>query len=358
MEWIKTTGATLDEAKERALDRLGVAEDELEYEVLVEAGRTMLGLRRTEARMRARVRPTSPRPKVDRRDRNRRGDRKRGRNGGSGKNARSEGRSEASGKNARSEGRNGGSGKNARSEGRSEASGKNARSEGRNGGSGKNARSEGRSEASGRGRGSNGGGRDGGRSGGRGGNGGSGGRGGKGDKIQTSAGNGRDNREEKADVEKMDLETQAEITEGFLTGLLDRMGLDARVASSVDEDRLTVEAHGLNLGLAIGQGGETVRAITELARTIVQRRSHGSAAGSLVVDVGGYRERRRSFLEDFTRSQAEAVLADGRARALEPMAAADRKVVHDTVAEMDGVVTASEGSDSDRRVVILADTAG
>ena len=66
MEWIETTGATLDEAKERALDRLGVAEDELEYEVLAEATRSMLGLRRTEARMRARVRPTSPRPKVER----------------------------------------------------------------------------------------------------------------------------------------------------------------------------------------------------------------------------------------------------------------------------------------------------
>jgi len=153
----------------------------------------------------------------------------------------------------------------------------------------------------------------------------------------------------------MDLQTQAEITEGFLQGLLDKMGLDARVASTIDDDRLTVEAHGLNLGLAIGQGGETVRAITELSRTIIQRRSQGSAAGSLVVDVGGYRERRRSFLEDFARSQVEAVLADGQARALEPMAAADRKIVHDVVGEIDGVTTASEGSDSSRRVVILAE---
>ena len=156
-------------------------------------------------------------------------------------------------------------------------------------------------------------------------------------------------------MEKMDLQTQAEITEGFLQGLLDKMGLDARVASTIDDDRLTVEAHGLNLGLAIGQGGETVRAITELSRTIIQRRSQGSAAGSLVVDVGGYRERRRSFLEDFARSQVEAVLADGQARALEPMAAADRKIVHDVVGEIDGVTTASEGSDSSRRVVILAE---
>jgi len=150
----------------------------------------------------------------------------------------------------------------------------------------------------------------------------------------------------------MDLQTQARITEEFVQGLLDKMGLEARVASTIDEDRLTVEAQGLNLGLAIGQRGETVRAITELSRTLVQRSSDGQADGSLTVDIGGYRERRRSFLADFARTQAESVLEDGRPRALEPMGAADRKVVHDTIAEIDGLSTTSEGSDADRRVVI------
>ncbi|MBC8194726.1 MAG: Jag N-terminal domain-containing protein [Acidimicrobiia bacterium] len=317
MEWIETTGTTLDEAKERALDRLGVAEDELEYEVLEEATSRMLGLKRTEARMRARVRPASPRAKNDRRDRNRRSDRSRGSGGRSGsEKSRSEGKKTSQ-----------------RGDGDRDGDKQNSGSGRRRGG-----RSDGRS---GEKKSTGGSGRD------------------RGGKIQseekTAAGSGRGNREEKVDVEKMDLQTQAEITEGFLQGLLDKMGLDARVASTIDDDRLTVEAHGLNLGLAIGQGGETVRAITELSRTIIQRRSQGSAAGSLVVDVGGYRERRRSFLEDFARSQVEAVLADGQARALEPMAAADRKIVHDVVGEIDGVTTASEGSDSSRRVVILAE---
>ena len=80
MEWIETTGATVDDAKERALDRLGVAEDELEYEILAEASRSMLGFKKTDARLRARVRPRQSRPRVERRDRNRRGDRSRGGN--------------------------------------------------------------------------------------------------------------------------------------------------------------------------------------------------------------------------------------------------------------------------------------
>ena len=327
MEWIETTGTTLDEAKERALDRLGVAEDELEYEVLEEATSRMLGLKRTDARMRARVRPTSPRSKTERRDRNRRGDRSRGRGNRSGKGkGRSESKEDTSDGNGRSEGNKGGRAGDDRG----------------TGGSGRHRgeRSDGRSTEKNTTGGS---GRD---------------RGGKiPSKEKATADNGRGNREEKADVEKMDLSTQAKITEGFLQGLLDKMGLEARVASTIDEDRLTVEAHGLNLGLAIGQGGETVRAVTELSRTIIQRMSQGSAAGSLVVDIGGYRERRRSFLEDFARTQVEAVLADGQARALEPMAAADRKLVHDVVGEIDGVTTASEGSDTSRRVVILVDEA-
>ena len=110
----------------------------------------------------------------------------------------------------------------------------------------------------------------------------------------------------------MDLETQAQVTEDFVRGLLEHMGLEARVVSSIDEDRALVEAQGLNLGLAIGQRGDTVRAITQLARTMVQRMSDGDAEGSLVVDVGGYRERRRSFLTEFANTQAEEALADGR----------------------------------------------
>ena len=79
----------------------------------------------------------------------------------------------------------------------------------------------------------------------------------------------------------MDLETQARVTEDFVRGLLEHMGLKARVVSSIVEDRALVEAQGLNLGLAIGQRGDTVRAITQLARTMVQRMSVRYASWSL-----------------------------------------------------------------------------
>lgn len=71
MEWVETTGRTLEEAKDQALDQLGVTEDEAEFEVLEEPKQGLFGRTRGEARVRARVRPSRPRPKVERKERKR-----------------------------------------------------------------------------------------------------------------------------------------------------------------------------------------------------------------------------------------------------------------------------------------------
>ena len=328
MEWIETTGATVDDAKERALDRLGVAEDELEYEILAEASRSMLGLKKTDARLRARVRPREPRQRVERRDRDRsrgrRGDRSRaGKGKGNGRNDGGQG----DGNKQRGDRAKPGDGDSKRADRANPSAGS---SDGDSKGTSSNRRRGKGSGVSGEAR--------------------TGVESTSDDRV--SAGRDGIAPDPAPKGEQMELETQSEIVEAFVTGLLDEMGLDARVVSTIEDDRLSVEAQGLNLGLAIGHRGETVRAITEIARTIVQRRSEGDAVGFLSVDVGGYRERRRTFLEEFARNQADAVLDDGRARALEPMGSADRRVIHDTVSEIDGVETESEGSDRDRRVVI------
>ena len=341
MEWIETTGATVDDAKERALDRLGVAEDELEYEILAEASRSMLGLKKTDARLRARVRPREPRQRVERRDRDRsrgrRGDRSRaGKGKGNGRNDGGQG----DGNRQRGDQAKKGDGNRQRGDRAKSGGGDSKRADRAKPSAGSpDGDSKETSSSRRRGRGS-----------------GVSGEAGTGVEStsddRASAGRDEIAPDPAPKGEQMELETQSEIVEAFVAGLLDEMGLDARVVSTIEDDRLSVEAQGLNLGLAIGHRGETVRAITEIARTIVQRRSEGDAVGFLSVDVGGYRERRRTFLEEFARNQADAVLDDGRARALEPMGSADRKVIHDTVSEIDGVETESEGSDRDRRVVI------
>src|SRR5436309_87013 len=78
MEWVETTGRTLEEAKDAALDQLGVDEQDAEFEVLEEPKSGLFGRLRSEARVRARVRPTRPRPKDERRERRGRAGARRG----------------------------------------------------------------------------------------------------------------------------------------------------------------------------------------------------------------------------------------------------------------------------------------
>jgi spoIIIJ-associated protein len=146
---------------------------------------------------------------------------------------------------------------------------------------------------------------------------------------------------------------QAEVARDFLLGLAREFGATADVATvELDPDTVELQMTGDDLGLMIGPKGQTLTAIQDLARTAVQRKTGGSN-GRLLVDIAGYRAKRRVALEQFTKQQAERVLSSGRRLVLEPMPPADRKVVHDTVNEIPGVITSSEGEEPRRRVVIL-----
>lgn len=152
---------------------------------------------------------------------------------------------------------------------------------------------------------------------------------------------------------------QADIITGFIEGLLDALGIDGSVnRTQVDDEtiELDVVSESSDLGLLIGPKGQTLSSVHELARAVLQRRAPGRHDGRVRIDIGGYRHRRREALARFVQDQATAVVESGVSRALEPMNAVDRKVVHDTVNEMEGVSTISEGLDPDRRVVIVPDT--
>jgi spoIIIJ-associated protein len=261
MEWVETTGKSVEEAVDAALDQLGVGEDDAEVEVLEEPKPGLFGRMRGEARVRVRVRPTQPRPKEDRRDRRRRRP-----------------------------------GEGSGSESTSEA-----------------ATAE--DDGSGAGR--------------------------------------RDEEKETQVTEHIPLSTQATEAEEFLNGLVDRLGLDGKVSTEIqDEDNFQVRIDGGDLGVLIGPRGATLSALQELTRTVVQRRLNAHN-GRLIVDVSGYRQKRKVALERFTKEVADQVIASGQRRLLEPMSAADRKIVHDTANEIDGVSTVSEGEEPRRRVVIL-----
>jgi spoIIIJ-associated protein len=148
-----------------------------------------------------------------------------------------------------------------------------------------------------------------------------------------------------------DLEEQCRAAADFANGLLATLDLDGEAQATADDGRIEVSISGEGLGVLIGPNGATLTALEDVTHSVVQRATGGHSA-RIRVDVAGYRERRKAALEQFAREIAERVKDTGVAQALEPMGSADRKVVHDVIAEMDGVATTSEGVDPRRRVVV------
>jgi len=337
MDWIEVTARTVDDAKELALDRLGVVEDELEYEVVDEAKKGLFGMGRGDARIRARVKPLSREKPTDRKRRGRRPN-ERTQRGGQGGSRGTEGRGDGSrGEGARGEGgtRRGsrprpaatttaGAGDDASTDTDQprEAKQSPARTPGQGGA---------RRRRGGRGRGS--------------------GAGPRPASAGESAADTDENAEAEVDVEAIPVASQAEHAAQFAEELVRTMGFSASVRTEIDDDDVTVQIEGEGLGALVGPRGVTIQALEEVVRAVTQHHAGGHSAW-IHVDVAGYRQRRREALIEFARQVAAEVKETGEERALEPMGAADRKVVHDTAAEISGVSTSSEGEEPRRRVVV------
>ena len=137
----------------------------------------------------------------------------------------------------------------------------------------------------------------------------------------------------------------------FLEGILRSAALTGSVVATVENDDIDIQVDGEDLNVLVGQRGTTLMALQDLTRVVSQRRL-GDHDTHLRVDIDKYRERRREALGRFAIKVANEVLAGGQPRALEAMNSADRKIVHDSLAEMEGIVTRSEGEDPHRRVVV------
>ena len=159
-----------------------------------------------------------------------------------------------------------------------------------------------------------------------------------------------------AEATEEDLEEQGEVAAEFLEGLLSRMGLDAEVEPVFEGGTMYVDVLGQgpdddeDMGLLIGRHGQTLDALQELTRVVVGQRTGMRAR--IVVDIEDYKRRQRSRLEARVREVAARVARSHQEEELEPMNPFERKLVHDAVAAVPGVQTASRGEEPERRVVI------
>jgi spoIIIJ-associated protein len=158
----------------------------------------------------------------------------------------------------------------------------------------------------------------------------------------------RAHRDEPVDPEMVEADTER--AGDFLEGLLDALDVDGDITTWVDEAGGHVDLEGSDLDVLVGSNGETLDALQELTRIAVLRQSKRRVR--LLLDINGFRSRQRDQLISIVQETAERVIRSREDHEFQPMTPAERKIVHDAVAAIDGVQTESLGEDPYRRVVI------
>lgn len=163
-----------------------------------------------------------------------------------------------------------------------------------------------------------------------------------------------------APVEEQELDLEASpnlnAAAAYLREVFGHMGVEGCQITAVQQGEATIlRVQGEGLGALIGRRGETMEALSYLASLVANRQ--GGEYVKLGLDVGGYREKREKDLQALARRTAAKVAKSGRCFALEPMNPYERRIIHSTVSQMEGVRSESKGEGMDRRVVIYSTAA-
>ena len=146
---------------------------------------------------------------------------------------------------------------------------------------------------------------------------------------------------------------EGDVAGDYLERLLDILDVDGDIDLDVEGDRASVAVVGGELKTLIGPDGATLEALQELTRLAVAQST--GVRSRLMLDIGGFRAKRRADLSSLAAAAAERVGQSRQPERLAPMNPFERKVVHDVIAAAAGVRSESEGEEPNRRVVVLPD---
>ncbi|MFI5959584.1 protein jag [Cryptosporangium sp. NPDC051539] len=143
---------------------------------------------------------------------------------------------------------------------------------------------------------------------------------------------------------------EGDIAGDYIERLLDILDFDGDIDMDVEGDRAIVAVIGDELDALIGPRGTTLDALQELTRLAVVQQT--GVRSRLMLDVGGYRAKRRQELVAIAKNAVEQARSLGEPVKLSPMNPFERKVVHDAISAIDDVRSESEGEEPERRVVV------
>ncbi|SFL62291.1 protein jag [Geodermatophilus ruber] len=146
---------------------------------------------------------------------------------------------------------------------------------------------------------------------------------------------------------------EGDVAGDYLERLLDILDVDGDIDLDVEGDRASVAIVGSELKDLVGPDGAVLEALQELTRLAVAQST--GVRSRLMLDISGFRAKRRADLTALAGETARRVAQSGQPERLKPMNPFERKVVHDVIAAVSGVRSESEGEEPNRRVVVLPD---
>lgn len=162
---------------------------------------------------------------------------------------------------------------------------------------------------------------------------------------------------EEAEEQEISPEIQLEkmqIGAAYLEQVLAQLAPEVKAAGRL-ENGISFTLEGNGAGSLIGRRGDTLDALQYLTSMVANRGDKDYVR--LTIDTCGYREKRRKALQDLAQRISKSVLRTGRSVALEPMNPYERRIIHSTVTEIEGVSSHSSGEEPNRKVIITNDSA-
>lgn len=149
----------------------------------------------------------------------------------------------------------------------------------------------------------------------------------------------------------MDREASIAFAKKYVEDVLSFFGLNTDVYAGADEDviEMSIPSTHLNAFL-IGQHGDTLRNLQHLVSTTL--RNQEAELVRVNIDVADYKRQRNDRLRDQAEGWAKRVRENGEDMHLNPMSAAERRVVHQVISDYSDLETHSEGEGRDRHVVL------
>lgn len=173
-------------------------------------------------------------------------------------------------------------------------------------------------------------------------------------KLELTLKEGIEEREEKKEKKAKkivdnpeDLEKAAEKAREFLNKFLPK---EMKYDVKVEDSSVLVYINGENVNYLIGYRGETMNALQTVLSVIINKEQHDRVR--VIVDVGGYKEKRKKTLEELAEKVAKTVIRTRKSITLEPMTAFERKIIHTALQNNSKIETYSKGEEPYRRLVV------